>query len=87
MNTRLYLYIAFRIVIFFSLGIAFTYVPDHLRDFFGDTPFNDGRLGEMDYNWKWGARHYWYFWMMVFLSILTIVDTFMSIVKLANKHQ
>jgi hypothetical protein len=37
-------------------------------------------------NWYWGARHYWYAWMIVLLFILSIVNVVMSIVNLVRKH-
>jgi uncharacterized protein YjeT (DUF2065 family) len=88
MKTNVFLHIAIRIIILCTIGMLMTFIPEHLRDFFGDTidtsdnPFRD----KGTVYWNWGARHYWYYWMMVFLFILSIINFFMSIVKVINKN-
>lgn len=37
MKTKVFLAIGIRIVILFAVGMAATFIPEQLRDFFGDT--------------------------------------------------
>ena len=99
MKTNVYLGIAFRIILLFTVASLATYLPEQLRDYFGDVPFKsyvEGTRGvyeyrvtgdgEIDENWVWGARHYWYFWMMILLFILSVLNVIIGIGKLINKH-
>lgn len=86
MNTRLYLFIAFRIVLLFSIGMAFTFVPEYLRGFLGDVYTPDRSEFGVDVEWTWGTRHYWFFWMMFVLFLLSIVDAIIWIVSKINKY-
>lgn len=83
MKKQVYIGIAARIIVFFVVGMLATYIPDHLRGFFGDTRPGNGAI---DPEWTWGIRHYWYFWMMFTLFILSVVDLVVSIIALINKH-
>lgn len=92
MKTQVYFGIAIRIIILFTIGSLMTFVPDHLRAFFGDTVHvcdtgwhSHGFFG-IDKSYEWGARHYWYFWMMVLLFLLSLVNVIVGIIKLVNKH-
>ena len=90
MKTKLYLFIAFRIITLFGLAMASTFLPEHLRDFFGDTKyvpttFRSGD-GTIDIAWSWGARHYWFFFMMALLFLLSLVDSVMSVFGLVYKY-
>jgi hypothetical protein len=100
MKHQVYLGIALRIIILFAVAMAATFVPEQLRDFFGDTSC-EGKTYEwygstregcpgssfgIDEDWQWGARHYWYAWLMVFLFVLSVVNVVMSIVALLKKH-
>lgn len=91
MKTSLYLYIILRIVVLFSLAMASTFLPDYFRGFFGDTkvvPNHNGYVygGMIDPDWNWGSRHYWFFWMMVLLFLLSLVDAIISIRNVVLRH-
>jgi len=79
MKTNVYLGIILRIVALFTIAIAGTYIPEFLpKNFFGD--YVDRGYQE------WGIRHYWYFWMMVILCLLSMINCIASIVSLIKKH-
>lgn len=88
MKPKLFFLIAIRIIIFFSIMMALSFVPEHLRDFFGDKLMDKQTLNEchgrscMDDMYEWGARHYMYFWGVVILMILSLID---MVVFIANK--
>lgn len=84
MKTQVYFGIVLGIIILFAVGMAGTYIPDHLRGFFGDQP-SDREYG-FDASYSWGIRHYWYFWMMIFLFLLSVVNVVVSIINLIKKH-
>lgn len=86
MKYQVYLHIAARIVILMVIGMLLTYVPDYLRPFFGDTLCPDGWCGGIDVKWDWGARHYWYFWGVVSLFILSLVNFIVSIVNIIKRY-
>lgn len=90
MNTRLYLFIAFRIIFLFSIAIASTFLPEQLRDFFGDklhVCFNKYcSHGMVDELYDWGSRHYWFFWMMFLLFMLSLVDAITGVVRSIEKY-
>lgn len=86
MKTKLYLFIAFRIIFLFSIAIASTFLPEHLRDFFGDVNIPERSEFGIDPNWTWGARHYWFYWMMFFLFSLSIIDAFVGIIRKISKY-
>ena len=100
MKTKLYLTIAFRILLLMIVGIAWTFITPTLHDFFGDQghliithheqnpnwgprfePYNSS---EIDYDW--GVRHYWYFWCMLLLFMLTFINSVWSCINAYNKH-
>lgn len=98
MKTNVYLGIAIRIIVLFVVGMISTFIPNQLRDFFGDTPFKtitvDSSIysysinndGSIDQNWIWGARHYWYFNMMLLLFLLSLLNVIVSIRNLVLKN-
>jgi hypothetical protein len=96
MKTRVFLAIGIRIVILFGIGMAATYIPEQLRSFFGDTlhvhndvckKAYDGCVnGVFDELWEWGARHYWYYWMMVVLFTLSLANFVLSIINVVRKN-
>lgn len=94
MKTNVYLGIALRIIILFTVGSLMTFLPEILRPFFGDTKFipevhgmwTKTEIGSIDTAWNWGARHYWYFWMMVILFLLSAANTIISIANLLIKN-
>ena len=105
MNTKVYFGIAWRIIALFTAAMLFTYLPEHLRDFFGDCPVEtiqetrgeytdtkfvycgniDNYQDEIDPEWGWGVRHYWYAWMTGLLFLLSMVSVIISIVNLISK--
>lgn len=86
MKNQVYFGIAIRIIILFCIGMFATFLPEHLRDFFGDHRLSNSFDGGTDVTWSWGKRHYWYYWMMVFLFILSLINFVLQIVRLINKH-
>lgn len=97
MKIKVYLSIALRIFIIGLIGTLMTFIPDNLRDFFGDKPFvpyeSGGAFsytikgtGEIDTQWYWGIRHYWYFWTMFLLFILSLISCWMSIARILVKE-
>lgn len=86
MKTKVYLAIFIRIVFIFSIWMLMTYIPDHLREFFGDMKLEECENMGPDPCWEWGIRHYLYFWMMILLSILTLVNLFWTCVNIINKN-
>lgn len=86
MKHVVYFSIAIRLILLFSVAIFMSFIPEHLRDFFGDTlvPVNE-QFG-LDPEYNWGARHYWYFWLMVLLFVLPIVNLGLSIKNILEKH-
>jgi hypothetical protein len=88
MKPKVFLTIAINIITVFTCGMLMTFVTESLRDFFGDTPCNHlyPHSTSMDIEWDWGSRHYFYFWMMVFLFILSIINAVVSIRNILKKH-
>lgn len=80
MKHQVYFGIAWRIMALCLLGMIHSYLPDHLREFFGDV-YNE-RYGW----WEWGVRHDWYTVMMLMLFILSLVNAIISVRKLVLKH-
>lgn len=85
MKHPVYFGIAARVVLLFAVGMLLTYIPEHLRDFFGDTPCTKNCYN-VDADWDWGARHYWYFWMNVVLFFLSFINLIISAASLVKKH-
>ena len=87
MKNEVFFAIALRIIILFALGMAATYIPEHLRDFFGDSPCKKcDDFSIMDEGYDWGVRHYWYAWMTFFLFILSCTNIVMQIDIIYKKH-
>ena len=82
MKTKVYLGIGIRIIVLFSIGMFWSYITEHLTDFFGDkiisTPY--GEKVEL------GVRHYWYSVMMALLFCLSLLNVAMQCVKLVNDN-
>jgi hypothetical protein len=96
MNRFQFIKIAFRIIILFGAGMMFTFVPEYFRDFFGDVPHDcsiDAVCIEYGAHWnagidtqfEWGARHYWFFWMALFLFLLSLVYNVIGIIVILAK--
>jgi len=44
------------------------------------------RSDPFDKDYDWGARHYWYFWMCVFLFITALINVIIGIVNVINRE-
>lgn len=95
MKTKVYIGIAVRIILLFSVGMLASLATPLMRDFFGDTLHVhtiscakqfDGCVEEYDVLYDWGSRHYWYFWMMVVLFILSIINFVVSVINIIDKN-
>lgn len=90
MKYKVYWGLVFRIILIFSIGMLWTFINPHLREFLGDTYCGsgncDGTSFRFDDQWIWGARHYWYWWMMFLLFILSLTNVVMSSINLVNRH-
>lgn len=88
MKTKVYLGIGVRIIFLFSVAMAATFLPEMLRDFFGDVAYigNEGRNDMFDSKYDWGARHHWFAWMMFFLFVLSVVNLVMHIGNIVQKN-
>lgn len=90
MKTNVFLGISIRIIALFSIAILATFIPEHLRDFFGDIPhvcshefcYHSGP----DDGWDWGTRHYWFFWMCIVLFLLSLVNLIVSTVNIIKRN-
>ena len=86
MKNEVYFGIALRIVVIFIVAMLWTYIPDQLRDFFGDKLSTERNGFGFDRDYKWGSRHYWYAWTMFLLFILSVISAIMQCAKLIKKH-
>jgi len=88
MKNKVFLGITVRIVILFTVAMLATFIPENLRDFFGDTPALEvqDHTPEPDKYYDWGARHYWYWWMCVILFLLSMLNLFISVFNLVQKN-
>lgn len=86
MKHQVYFGIALRIVALFVIGMLMTFVTPELREFFGDVYCESCGAFNIDSEYEWGARHYWYAWMMFFLFILSLINVIISIRNLILKH-
>tara|TARA_R100001530_G_C4195899_1_gene123419 strand:- start:202 stop:471 length:270 start_codon:yes stop_codon:yes gene_type:complete len=83
MKTNVYLGIGIRIIVLFSLGMFWTYIPEQLTDFFGDKEVLDYRgLPTIEY----GVRHYWYNVMMLLLFILSLFNVVVQCINIVKRN-
>lgn len=85
MKHQVYFGIAIRIVVLCVIGMMCTYITPQLRTFFDDKPCDQG-FYLLEPDWCWGARHHWYFWMMLSLFILSLINVIVAIENLVKKH-
>jgi hypothetical protein len=96
MNTKQFIKIAFRIIIVFVSAMLFTFIPEHLREFFGDVPHDcalDSTCIRHEQHWnhgidtfyEWGTRHYWFYWMAIVLFILSLAFNVIRIMEIIAK--
>lgn len=86
MKRELYFTIAFRIMLLMSFGFLMTFITPQLRTLFEDVLLAKPQVMGVDCNYEWGIRHYWYFYAMVLLFILSLIDSIMVIAKAIKKH-
>jgi len=87
MKNQVFFGISFRIIILCLIGMFGTYISeiDGMREFFGDklvfAPWS-----RTETEWDWGARHYWYFWMVTILFVWSLINLFVSAYRLIDKN-
>jgi len=91
MKSQLYFNIAIRIIILFIIMMFATYLPEHLREFFGDSLKSENDCSKIyidiiDKRYNWGTRHYLYFYMMILLCVLSIINFIISTFRLIKKY-
>jgi|LakMenE01Jun11ns_1017448.scaffolds.fasta_scaffold8909977_2 hypothetical protein len=87
MKTKLYLGIAFRLILLFGTGMLFSTFTPYLHEFFGDVKRIKIDHFSIDGAWDWSSTHYWYFSLIICLFILSIVNCVVSIIKLISKYE
>jgi len=85
MKAAVYFGIAWRIIALGTVCIFATYIPENLREFFGDQLIHGCNKPNEDC-WIWGSRHIWYAIMTGFLFVLSVINIIVATVKLVNKH-
>jgi len=94
MKIKVFYSIAIRIIILFTIAIFSTFIPDYLREFFGDTLHECGErctrycanYNTPDKLYDWGARHYWYATMTTTLFTLALASVILSIMDILKKN-
>jgi hypothetical protein len=87
MKTKVYLGIALRLIILFSIGMLMAFVKPQLHSLLGDIYIGSKDSSEfVKDGYEWSAMHYWFFWMCFFLFILSLINCIWSIINLINKH-
>lgn len=86
MKHGLYFGITTRLIFLFVLAMFATFIPEHLREFFGDK-YNSGYCNDnLDPCYVWGARHFWYWFLMFFLFVLSAINLIMHIDRLIDHY-
>lgn len=92
MKTKVFFAIAIRIVMLFSVAIAFSFIPENIRGLLGDTPHICPQdkiyhsCGTIDPQWDWGGRHHWFYWMGVLLFLLSLANVVIGIINVVRKN-
>ncbi len=83
--------LSLKILILFGVTMLLTFLPDHLRDFFGDKLYiipegtdkydMPNRHDFLDIDWDWGWRHHIYFLMCLLLFTVQAVKIIVWIDK------
>ncbi len=85
MKNQVYIGIAIRIILLCGIAMATTFIPEHLREFFGDV--YDGKFHSViDEGWDWGPRHGWWLFMMLLLFILSLINCIIGSINLVLKY-
>ena len=89
MKQKTFFSIAIRIIIIFTIFMFAIFIPDNLREFFGDTlrETPTTHAPRIDEWWNWGTRHYWYCWMCVLLFTLSMVDLIVYVINAFNEKE
>lgn len=84
---KYYIEISLRILIIGIVAMFYTFIPEHLRDFFGDVPCdNPPSCGYNDAYWDWGIRHYIFNWMSFGFVCVSVMSLIIRIVVIAEKN-
>lgn len=98
MKTKMFFTIAIRLILLFTSAMILTFLTDSIRDFLGDklhvcsadcaTAYSkcENSSDMFDKTYDWGIRHYWYFWMLVCLFVLSAIDLGLHINNLITKN-
>ena len=87
MKHNVFFGIAIRIIILFSIFLFGSFIPENLREFFGDTINITTKYGTpTDEYWHWGTRHYWYAIMVICLFLLSIANLIIYIIHILRKN-
>lgn len=89
MKTKVFLAIAIRVILVFVIPMFLTFLTEELRGFFGDVPCSNNGCQHgfnIDSEWDWGARHYWYWWCGFFLWGLAVINCIVSVAQIVNKN-
>lgn len=62
--------LSLRVIALFFIAMLVSFTPEYFRDFFGDKLLQPDKYGYythslFDETYRWGVRHYFYFWMCV----------------------
>lgn len=75
--------LSLQVILLFIVGMFGTFLSEYLQQigFFADVYLKEPVFNEFSgsSHWEWGARHYWYFWMVVVLFILQIIRIVMFV--------
>ena len=96
MKTNVYFTFVLAIIFPCLLGMFHTFLPEQLSGFFGDVYIEEYQEVRIEWgnektfviesHWDWGARHYWYQVMMVFLYLLSLTNIGLIVAKVINKN-
>jgi len=86
MKNKVYFGVILRILLLFGIGIFGSYLPEHLRNFFGDKLVDPINNMGIDRSWDWGVRHYWYFTMIITIFLWSLINFFISSFNILKKE-
>jgi hypothetical protein len=86
MKTKHFIEIGLRIICVCLIGMMVTFIPENLRDFFGDVKLETSHPMGIDRWYDWGVRHYWYFYMMLCLFILSAIHFVGRLIKIISSY-
>lgn len=96
MKTKLFIKIILRVVILFTVAMFATFIPENLRNFFGDKLHHHTKDCEkyyctnendmFDKAYDWGIRHYWYHNLALVLFLISVISLILYIIKEVEKQ-